>query len=287
MSSFVGSWDLTVHRPSGDFPSWFEISDSNGSIEGRYVGIWGSARPILSIQLDGDSLEFALPSQYEGIETDLVFRLTADGDTCLGSATIWDDEPYKVTGARAPSMVRNSHRIEGEPIDLLAAGLGGFAARWLDKDFNWTMINGVLVNGAVGTDLITTTLYTDFRLEAEYTYPSGSNSGIYLRGRYEFQILDDFGSAPSVGSSAAIYGFFAPSENAVKPSEEWNSAVIELVGRSVSVSLNGKKVLEEQIPGITGGAMDSNEGEPGPILLQGDHGPVSFRKLVLTPITFS
>lgn len=287
MSSFVGSWDLTVHRPSGDFPSWFEISESNGSFEGRYVGIWGSARPILSIQLDGDSLEFALPSQYEGIETDLVFRLTADGDTCSGSATIWDDEPHKVTGARAPSMVRKGDRIEGEPIDLLDAGLGGFAARWLDKDFNWSMIDGVLVNGAVGTDLITTALYTDFRLEAEYTNPSGSNSGIYLRGRYEFQILDDFGSAPSVGSSAAIYGFFAPSENAVKPSEEWNSAVIELVGRSVSVSLNGKKVLEEQIPGITGGAMDSNEGEPGPILLQGDHGPVSFRKLVLTPITFS
>jgi hypothetical protein len=217
MSSFVGSWDLTVHRPSGDFPSWFEISESNGSFEGRYVGIWGSARPILSIQLDGDSLEFALPSQYEGIETGLVFRLTTDGDTCSGSATIWEEEPYSVTGKRAPSMARSGSRIESDPIDLLAGGLEGFAARWLDKDFNWSMIDGVLVNGAVGTDLITTALYTDFRLEAEYTYPSGSNSGIYLRGRYEFQILDDFGSEPSVSSSAAIYGFFAPSENAVEP----------------------------------------------------------------------
>jgi hypothetical protein len=286
MSSIVGSWDLTVHRPSGEFPSWFEITENDGSYEGRYVGIWGSSRPILSIQLDGNDLEFALPSQYEGVKTDLVFRLTVDGDTCTGTAVIWDAEPYSVSGNRAPSMVRSGTRTDGESIDLLADGLEGFAARWPDMEFHWSMIDGVLVNAAKGTDLITKALFSDFRLEAEYTYPTGSNSGIYLRGRYEFQILDDFGSAPSVGSSAAIYGFFAPTENAVKPADEWNSAVIEFVGRDVSVTLNGKTVVKESIPGITGGAMDAHEGEPGPILLQGDHGPVSFRKLTLTPISF-
>lgn len=284
MSSFLGSWDLTVHRPSGEFPSWFEISESNGEISGRYVGIWGSSRPILSIFLDGDSLNFALPNQYEGIETDLKFELKLEGDQCTGFATIWDAEPYPLTGSRAPAMDRES-TSEGESIDLLQDGLNGFNARWTDMAFNWSMQDGVLVNSATGTDIITSAKFSDFRLEAEYTYPENSNSGIYLRGRYEFQILDDFGKEPSVGSSAAIYGFFAPSQNAVKPANEWNRAVIELVGRRVKIELNGVVVIEETIPGITGGALDSNEGEAGPILLQGDHGPVSFRKLILTSLS--
>ena len=149
------------------------------------------------------------------------------------------------------------------------------------------MENGVLVNSAKGTDVVTIEGFTDFRLEAEYCYPENSNSGIYLRGRYEFQIVDDYGQQPSVGSSAAIYGFFAPSENTVKPANEWNRAVIELVGRHVTIELNGQTVINDRIPGITGGALDSRESEPGPILVQGDHGPVSFRKLLLTPIEFS
>lgn len=282
MSSFLGAWDLTVHRPSGEFPSWFEF-DKDG---GRYVGIWGSARPIISAFLDGDRVEFELPSQYEGIETNLKFDLTSSGDTCSGFATIWDAEPYPVSGLRAPEMIRSGDAVYGEPVDLLSSGLDGFAARWDDKEFNWSMVDGVLVNLVVGTDLITKALFTDFRLEAEYSYPAGSNSGIYLRGRYEFQILDDYGQEPSVGSSAAIYGFFAPSVNAVHSPGEWNRAVIDLRGRHVTVDLNGRRVLDEVIPGITGGAMDSHEGEPGCILLQGDHGPVSFRKLVLSQIAF-
>ena len=283
MTGFAGFWDLTVHRPSGSFPSWIGISD----VGGQYVGIWGSARPITVFQRNGDNLVFELPNQYEGVENNLRFELTMTGDECTGTAVIWDAEPYLVTGKRAPEMIRLGERIFGEPIDLLARGLGGFSARRSDMDFNWSMLDGILVNIAKGSDLITNDLFTDFRLEAEYSYPSGSNSGIYLRGRYEFQILDDYGQPPSVGSSGAIYGFYAPNQNAVNPAGEWNSAVIELTGRWVDIYLNGKYVLDENIFGITGGAMDSHEGEPGPVLLQGDHGPVSFRKLTLTPISFA
>lgn len=282
MSSVLGAWDVTVHRPSGPFPSWFEISNDLGEIVGRYVGIWGSSRPIPSIVIDGNRLSFALPPQYEGCKSDLRFELTIEGDYISGQAWIWEDEPYPVSGTRAPAMDRAAG-TPGEPIDLIAAGLEGFTARWTDMAFNWSMENGILVNSAKGTDIVSIQKFTDFRLEAEYTYPEKSNSGIYLRGRYEFQILDDFGSEPSVGSSAAIYGFFAPNRNAIHPAEEWNHAVIELIGRKVTVELNGHLVVEDTIPGITGGALDSNEGEPGPILLQGDHGPVSFQKLLLTP----
>jgi hypothetical protein len=280
MPSFTGAWDLTIHRPSGSFPSWFEITDDGG----RYVGIWGSARPITSIFIEDDRLDFELASQYEGIEKNLRFELTEHGNDCYGFAWIWDDEPYAVIGRRAPAMERTSDSVLGKSIDLLAGGMDGFSARWEDKEFNWSMVDGVLVNSAVGTDLITKEVFGDFRLNAEYTYPAGSNSGIYLRGRYEFQILDDFGQLPSVGSSAAIYGFFAPLVNAIHAPNEWNQAIIDLRGRHVTVDLNGIRVLDEVIPGITGGAMDSDEHEPGCILLQGDHGPVSFRKLVLTPI---
>ena len=56
------------------------------------------------------------------------------------------------------------------------------------------------------------------------------------------------------------------------------------MGRVLTVVLNGERVIDRQvIPGITGGALDSDEGAPGPILLQGDHGPVEFRKITLTP----
>ena len=80
------------------------------------------------------------------------------------------------------------------------------------------------------------------------------------------------------------YGFLTPSVNAGKPANEWHSYEITLVGRSVTIVLNREKVIDRQvIPGITGGALDSNEGEPGPLMLQGDHGPISFRNNILTP----
>jgi hypothetical protein len=82
----------------------------------------------------------------------------------------------------------------------------------------------------------------------------------------------------------AIYGFLAPNENASKGAGEWQTYDITLVGRRVTVVLNGKTIICDQtIPGITGGALDSDEGAPGPIYLQGDHGPVLYRNLHITP----
>src|SRR5207244_760837 len=114
-----------------------------------------------------------------------------------------------------------------------------------------------------------------FKIHAEFKYPADSNSGIYLRGRYEFQIQDDAGKPAESHGTGGIYGFLAPRINAVRPPGEWQSCDISVAGRTVSATLNGEKVLDNQeIPGITGGALDSNEGAPGPIMLQGDHGPI-------------
>ncbi|MDH5344763.1 MAG: DUF1080 domain-containing protein, partial [Gammaproteobacteria bacterium] len=112
----------------------------------------------------------------------------------------------------------------------------------------------------------------------------GSNSGIYLRGRYEVQIQDDRGKALDPLRIGGIYGFIAPSANAAKAAGEWQTYDIRLVGRRVTVSLNGEEILRDrEIPGITGGALDSDEASPGPLMLQGDHGPIEYRNIIITP----
>ena len=118
----------------------------------------------------------------------------------------------------------------------------------------------------------------------EFRYPRQSNSGVYLRGRYEIQIEDSHGEEPDSHRIGGVYGFLTPSVNAAKEPGEWQTLEAVLVGRTVTVVLNGERIIDRQaIPGITGGALDSDEGSPGPIMLQGDHGQVEFRKLTLTP----
>ena len=132
--------------------------------------------------------------------------------------------------------------------------------------------------------MVTKQKFTDFKLHAEFRYPKGSNSGVYLRGRYEVQVEDNYGKDPESHLIGGVYGFLTPSSNPAKKPGEWQTYDITLVGRTVTVLLNGERVIDRQvIPGITGGALDSDEGLPGPIMLQGDHGPVEFRKLTLTP----
>ena len=127
-------------------------------------------------------------------------------------------------------------------------------------------------------------LFTDFKLHIEFRYPKGSNSGVYLRGRYEVQIEDHKGVEPWYDKFSGVYGFIAPTEMTAKDPGEWQSYDITLVGRMVTVVANGVTVIcNQEIPGITGGAINSREGEPGPLMIQGDHGPIAFRNIVLTP----
>ena len=98
------------------------------------------------------------------------------------------------------------------------------------------------------------------------------------------QIQDARGLAVDPLRIGGLYGFIAPQTNAAGRPNEWQLMTIELIGRRVTVSLNGTEVISRrEIPGITGGALDSDEGSPGPIMLQGDHGPIEFRNIVITP----
>jgi len=159
---------------------------------------------------------------------------------------------------------------------------------WHNRDEGrkpWTVQYGMLVMGDGGTDLISDQKFGDFIIRYEYMIPKGGNSGVYLRGRYEIQVLDDFGGQPSKSGNGAIYDKIAPSVVASRPAGEWQTVEAKLVGNRVTVVLNGVKVVDNQpIDGPTGGALDGNVDQPGPIMLQGDHGPVAYRKIRIKPL---
>jgi len=296
-ANLIGKWDLTIIMEddqleklgmfrhglmaSDGFPGWLEVKLSGFStLVGYYVGYEGSARPIAEVQYNAkkDKYHFTIPPQWMDIE-DIYFEFSLKDDKLSGYKVL-DGNKLKFTGVRAPGLERSEPPVWGNPINLLTDNMD----RWIIPENNkFEMTDGIMMNLEKGGNLITNQKFNDFKLSVEFRYPEGSNSGIYLRGRHEIQIEDSKGRADHV-SIGGIYGFIAPSVNAAKKPGEWQSFEITLVGRHVTVVHNGVEVVSNRpIPGITGGSLDSNEGEPGPIMVQGDHGPIDFRKFVITP----
>lgn len=278
-------WDVTVATTQGSYPSWFEIRSTDAGLAGSFVGQVGSVRPIDSITYRDGRLRFQLPVQYEPHPTDLHFDGGWQDNRLVGTTHAEDGTLLEWTAVAAPRLDRPAKIRWGEPSRLFnGRDLSGWKPRHSDSPHYWTVQDGVLTNTAKGSDLMTEQQFKDFKLSLEFRYPEGSNSGVYLRGRYELQIQDDYGKEPSSVHLAGVYGFLAPSVNRARPAGEWQSFEITLLGRYITVILNGDTVIQDQeIPGITGGALDSSEGEPGPILFQGDHGPISLRNVELIP----
>jgi hypothetical protein len=148
----------------------------------------------------------------------------------------------------------------------------------------WIVEKGILKSPKPGSNIITDATFTDFKLHVEFRYSHNGNSGVYLRGRYEVQVEDNVPGTAAVTQLGAVYGFLPASELAGKKPGDWQTFDITLVGRMVTVVLNGKTIIcNREIPGITGGALNSREAEPGPIMLQGDHEPIEFRNIIITP----
>jgi Domain of Unknown Function (DUF1080) len=285
-ASLIGRWDLTLRGAQGDYPSWLEVRRSGRStLVGSFVSQFGSARPISRVEFDKGNVRFSIPPQWEDRKDDQSFEGTLDGDTLKGHTTDEKGRRVEWTARRAPSLKREHSPKWGESMELFdGKNLSGWKPRHAETKSGWQVKDGLLVNAKPGNDLLTEKTFTDFKLHAEFRYPKGSNSGIYLRGRYEVQIEDNFGQEPTYERIAGVYGFLTPSRNAAKPAGEWQTLDVTLVGRTVTVLFNGERVIDRQaIPGITGGALNSDEGAPGPIMLQGDHGPIDFRKVTLTP----
>lgn len=280
----IGRWDITIDKDGKPVPSWLEVKLSgNRTLVGYFVGISGSARPVSKVNFDNGKFSFAIPPQWERGSQDLVLEGELTDTGIQGTIVMPDGKKYNWTGARAPWLKRTAVPVWGKPIQLFnGKDLTGWKALGENQ---WEVRNGILTSPRSGANLISEQKFTDFKLHVEFRYQKGSNSGVYLRGRHEVQIEDNSSDAhPSSHLFSGVYGFLTPSEIAALGPDQWQSYDITLTGRMVTVVANGKTVISNlEIPGITGGALDSNEGEPGPIYIQGDHGPIEFRKIVITP----
>jgi hypothetical protein len=277
----VGRWDLTVHAAEGDFPAWMEIQRSGRHVlVGQFVGGHGSARPVARIDISRGKLHFAIPPQWERGDGDLWVEGGFVNNELTGVLGLPDGRRFDWTARRAPSLRRQTPPTFGEPIRLFN---GSDLSGWKVVGENyWQVSDGILRNTRTGGNLVTEQVFTDFQLHIEFRYPPKGNSGVYLRGRYEVQIIDNPVPEPTSHDLGGIYGFLAPSELVTLGPGAWNAFDITLIGRRVTIAVNGKTVITDQeIPGITGGALDSDEGAPGPLLLQGDHTAVDYRNILI------
>jgi Domain of Unknown Function (DUF1080) len=282
-SPLEGRWDLTMVNAGKSSPAWLEVHHSGiETLVGQFVGSGGSARPISKVYFKDGIVKFSIPPQWEKSDKDLVFEAKFQGDSLVGTIISPLGRKYTITGVRASRLRRDSEPVWGEQIQLFnGTNLEGWHT---DGKNQWKADSGWLRSPASGSNIISDRKFSDFKLHIEFRYPAESNSGVYLRGRYEIQIEDSKGHEASRDLLGAIYGFITPLKMMAKSAGEWQSYDVILIGRQVTLFVNGEEVIcNQEIPGITGGAIDSHETEPGPIMMQGDHGPVDFRNILITP----
>jgi hypothetical protein len=285
--AFLGRWDITATGSPSGLPRncWLELRREDGVLKGRFNSGGGAVFDLPRVSIEHGELKFQYPQWKSGAPQ--VWQGTAKGARLMGTANV-DGATLSWSGVRGPVWPATPpQRKPGKPIDLFN---GQDVFGWLCQDprrpMGWFVKDGILMNEGKGANNIyTQQKFNDFKLEVEFNVDPQSNSGVYLRGRYEIQILDGYGRPLDVHSQGALYGFIVPAVNADKPAGEWQTYDITLIANRVTVILNGTKIIDHgEVPGITGGALDANEKGPGPILLQGDHGRVQFRKVRLTPL---
>jgi hypothetical protein len=284
-SRFLGRWDLTLKGPDRDWPSWIEISEDDGQLKARMTGRWGNVRPLPKVDISDGKLTFVSPKEEEDSKTDMVFEGKLSGKNLTGTVNGPDGSTWHWVGNRAPALIYTRTPHWGKPVSLFnGKDLTGWHP---DKPGapEWTVENGTIVKPAHAHELINDHKFQDFKLHLEFNCGKDANSGVYLRGRYEVQIETESQAEPPSHHTGGVYGFIAPNPELPRRPDVWQTYDITLIGRKVTVVLNGTTVINDQeIPGLTGGALDSHEAMPGPIYLQGsEKGHVAFRNIVVTP----
>ncbi|MES2222022.1 MAG: DUF1080 domain-containing protein [Acidobacteriota bacterium] len=285
---YLGRWDITLKTPKGEAPAWLELSQSNGELKGLIVGRWGGVCPVPTVNLTAGVLTFDSPKEGD-CDTNLAFKGKLEHGKLAGTATGPHGSPWTWTGVRAPALHRSAPPVWGTPIKLFnGKNLDGwhvYTAGYFPVSGHWSVADGNLVSPGHGPELATDRKFGDFKLHLEFKIGPEANSGVYLRGRYELQIENESAGEPPSHHTGGVYGFLTPHPELPRTTDKWQTYDITLVGRHVTVVQNGTTVIDDkEIPGITGGAVNSDEAAPGPIYLQGsEKGHVYFRNIVITP----
>lgn len=286
---FLGKWDITGAGANSNYVYWLEVKMEGDQLTGYFLNRGGSVTKLPEIKIENNELVFS-PGGRAGAPKP-VHRAKVEEGRLLGMLTQGEQEVAWI-GVRPPQWGKHNangkHRW-GTPVVLFdgktAPTLESWGVQHQDRPSGWSVVDGTMTNEAHANNLVSKHRFEDFKIQAEYKLEAKSNSGIYLRGRYELQVLDDAGKPPEEHGHMALYSRVKPLVNASLPAGQWQTMEAVIVGNRLTVTLNGKKVQDNiEIAGITGGALDSNEAEPGPIMLQGDHGKVWFRRVVVTPI---
>lgn len=282
--SFDGNWDLTLQGTPRNLPSWINVSSPNGKLKLTFVGVTDHATWMKDAKIIHGELTFVSPKGQEGFDADTTYTLRHVGDGLEGSAKN-SSQSWSIVGKRAPSFANETVTQWGQPIQLFD---GKDFDGWQFSDpanSHWKVESGELVNTGHGAEIITRAKFDNFKLHLEFNAAPVSNSGVFLRGRYEVQVETDSVAEPPSHHTGGVYGFLDPIPEQPRLPDHWQTFDITFVGRTITVVQNGIPVIQNKvIPGITGGALDSAEGSPGPIYLQGsEKGRVAYRNIVITP----
>jgi hypothetical protein len=283
---YVGRWNVTITDATDTFASGgFEIREKEGAIAAGIVWRWGSFLPAKSVELRDGTLVMVREEAKGKLDT---FEARLEGEALKGKVTYPDGKVHHFEGRRAPLLLSKKAPVWGEPVALFdGKTLNGWKLRDPKKKNGWAVVNGELavVEPKDNADLVSEAVFQDMKLHIEFNVDAKSNSGVYLRGRYELQILDNPDAKMALDSHGCggVYSRIPPTLDATKPAGEWQAYDITFVGRQVTVVLNGQTIVQGIVDGITGGAISPWEDEPGPLMLQGDHGKVRFRNIVVTP----
>jgi len=312
INDFFGQWTIDVQ---GGGVSWLEVRQEKDFVDADLLWIGGSVSPVAAVYMDNhnhlivsriDNITRTKDEKNNPLRTHQItnwLKVSRSGEKITGfmykprrDGSGIDSTGFTGTKLQAPPAAPDLTKVKfGQPITLFnGKDLTGWRLIDEKQKNGFSAQDGILTTDPKQTEgqphisygnLRTDQEFEDFNLKLEVNVPEGSNSGVYLRGMYEIQVLDSYKKPLDSHNMGALYSRVTPSVSAEKPAGTWQTMDMTLCDRHVTVILNGVKIIDNQpIYGPTGGAMKSDVNTPGPIYLQGDHGKVSYRNIVLTPI---
>lgn len=312
ISEFLGQWTIDIR---GGSVGWLDVRQEEQYLDADLLWAGGSVTPVSSVYTsEGYKLIVTMtrevarkagdekkPARVQNF-TDWLEITKKSADTITGyrlnpkrNGTGVDSIWFRgIKFAPVPSAPDLKNLKFGEPITLFnGKDLAGWKLINEKQRNGFSVVDGVLINDPGKVEGVsvrygnirTEQEFSDFNLKLEVNIPEGSNSGVYLRGMYEIQVFDSYKKPLDSHNMGAVYSRITPSVNAEKPAGEWQTLDMTLCDRHINVILNGVTIIDNQpVPGPTGGAILWDVNAPGPIYLQGDHGKVMYRNIVLTPI---